>query len=213
MFKDDSEEALGGGRASYLGLQLGSDAAYQNLSELITEILGVVTLRVLGLPSREVGMRGDSMVALSWFREGRVPPTSHGHNAHMLMGALATAGVFRVVSTTHLPAKSQEPGGKSNDPCDRLSRGGTFEEIGYEGSSFLDLDGHPWTQEALSLCDPRRVLERHEDFVDFWKRATGLAQALSRDGVVGVSRIPGYEESPPLDPNVRLWTLEGDTPV
>ena len=179
IFREDADSAMGGGRASFLKLGFGSDPAYQNASELITEILGVVTLRILGVQDVEVGMRGDSLVALAWFRAGRVPPTSHGHNAHMLMGAMAAAGAVRVVGTTHLPAKPPSPGAKSNDPCDRLSRGGSFKEIGYSGDTFLNLDDHPWAVEALDLCDPRRVLDDHDSFVAFWRRARQLAQSLT----------------------------------
>ena len=175
----DSDSAVGGGRASYESLEFGSDASFQNCAELITEILGVVLIRILGYREVEVVMRGDSVVALAWFREGRVPPTSHGHNAHMVMGALAATGAVRVVGTTHLPAKPVVPGGKSNDPCDQLSRGGSFEDIGYGGQAFLDLDGHPWAREALDLCDPRRDLDNHDDFVSFWSRARRLAERLT----------------------------------
>ena len=179
IFVGDSDSAVGGGRASYEKLGFGSDPAFQNCAELITEILGIVVARILGYKDVEVVMRGDSLVALSWFREGRVPPTSHGHNAHMLMGAMAATGAVRVVGTTHLPAKPPNPGDKSNDPCDRLSRGGRFEDIGYGGESFRYLDDHPWAQEAIDLCDPRRMLDVHEDFVAFWARARQLAALVT----------------------------------
>lgn len=182
LYLDGAHEAMGGGRASYdtLGLTTKTTpSAYQNLTELITEILGVVVMRLLGLREVEVAMRGDSVVALAWFREGRIPPTSHGHNAHMLMGALAAAGAVRVVNTEHLPAKAAYVGGKSNEPCDILSRGGSFEDIGCHGDTFVDLDQHPWAQEVLYLCNPDTPIGRHEEFMGFWRRARQLAKELA----------------------------------
>ena len=87
--------------------------------------------------------------------------------------ALCTHCDLQVVSSDHVP-------GIDNIVCDRLSREGTLEELGFHPDDSLDITLDPRLVSLVELCNPMVDAEKAEDFLLQWTGATAVARALAQ---------------------------------
>ena len=66
-----TEILLGGGAVDISMLNFKSNSAYQNTAEFIAVILRIRGLRQLGISTRSISLRGDSITALKWAESGK----------------------------------------------------------------------------------------------------------------------------------------------
>jgi hypothetical protein len=103
-------------------------------------------------------------------------------NAAMVFTLVCIAFGFNIRSAIHKP-------GEENWRADILSRlkekGMSMEEgmksIGFEGVPVVQLEDNPNAMTLLNCCNPRRSIEREEEFNDFWDEIRGALVGLGAD--------------------------------
>ena len=177
-----SEELITGGCCVSLdALQL-TKSDYQNMCEFIGIVVGLATLRRLGLLHRTDGLResvhlrGDSVSALTWAEKERYTG-SNVSNASIIYTLMVLTWSVTVSSTQHID------GAISNKRCDHLSRNPhtaklSDPEVGYPGVQQVDWSEDPVMGRLLRLCDPRTDSKTEEGFQAFWKEAHECIRAL-----------------------------------
>jgi len=155
-----------------LPFDLGSDSSFQNTVEFMAVTVGLGCLAALDIRNSGVHIKGDNRSSLSWcvsqrFRHGR------SRGAAMAYMALCTHCDLQVVSSDHVP-------GIDNIVCDRLSREGTLEELGFHPDDSLDITLDPRLVSLVELCNPMVDAENAENFLLQWTGATTVARALAQ---------------------------------
>jgi hypothetical protein len=107
---DGSERCLGTAAVNFSSLKFGS---FQNATEFITAVLGLVVARRLGL--------GDSKTALSWLKTKRFK-SDIALNTTIILTWVCVKFNLVIGSVTHLPKEE-------NTSADFLSRDGTRESL------------------------------------------------------------------------------------
>jgi hypothetical protein len=180
--KTVTREVVRGGYAVNLGhLGFGTDSSYQNTSEFIGVILGLITLVKMGVRDVDLELRGDSISALSWSESERYSG-ENSTNAAMVFTLTCIAFGINVKNAIH---KS----GKQNWRADTLSRlgenGTSIEEamisIGFGGVPVINLEGDPDAMALLGCCNPLRKIEGEEDFKRFWDEVRSSLVNLGAD--------------------------------
>ena len=161
-----AEVCLGGSAVSLECLDFGDDSSFQNLSEYIGGIIGLIGLVKMGVRKASIEMRGDSVSALTWaqterYRGERVT------NASMVFTALCVNYQLDVQVATHIS-------GVENHRCDALSRLKENESIevvmnriGLGGCSVLDLEGCPSVHALVSACAATTFVNE-DQFIEYW---------------------------------------------
>lgn len=173
--------ALGGAAVDLRALRFGEDSSFQNVSEFVSLLLGVVGAIAMGWDISSVFFIGDSKTALTWAREGRFR-SSNVVNAATALTLIAATRDFNVQGVRHVPKED-------NEACDTLSRRG-------EGESWTSLTGRmvsqtgdysfkelkevqiPGTDTLLGLCDPGLSWLSDEAFAGHWRRAWTWVMSL-----------------------------------
>jgi len=152
-----AESLYGGFIIDLSPLQLEGLPKFQNTAEFITGMVAFKTAYRYSLPMRSVGVRGDSMSAISWLANERFKGERVTNAACAFVLAASEYGVERVVPT-HLPAAS-------NNRCDALSRNVSWIEVQNKfpelrGAMLLDSQAN----ELIAMCDPRQSYANDEEF-------------------------------------------------
>ena len=151
-----TEVAVGVSAVDLTFLEFGEDSSFQNLAEFIGAILAVMGQIILGLSSRSLALRGDSVTALTWAITER-PRGSIVTQAAMLWSLLCVATDVNVSEVTHIA-------GEDNEKCDRLSRRGNApkasveqeaRDMGLTAVNVISFETDGTVMEVLRLCDPR----------------------------------------------------------
>ena len=142
-------------------LNFKSNPAYQNTAEFIAAILGIRGLRQLGIATRSISLRGDSITALKWAESGKFKGDLVG-NASVIFILQSIYENISVSKVTHLSAED-------NWRSDYLSRGGTIVGLKELDKSLgtlvtINLDN----DEVISLCDPNLPTFTEDEFNKFW---------------------------------------------
>lgn len=180
--KPGSDEVISGGCCVSLDCLQLSQSDYQNMCEFIGIVVGLATLRRLGLlhhldGSREsVHLRGDSVSALTWAENERYTG-SNVSNASIIYTLMLLSWSVTVSSTEHID------GAVSNQRCDYLSRHPrtahlSDPEVGYPGVPQIDWSSDTIMTRLLRLCDPRTDSKSEQGFLSFWKEAHECIRAL-----------------------------------
>lgn len=167
------ERLMGGSAASLAALEFGEKSDYQNACEFTGVIMGLVTMRRLGITDMVVGLRGDSVTALSWAENERYRGTIVTNASVLFTLMLLTWGV-EIASVEAIP-------GKDNAEADYLSRNPlttTMGAIGHPDTPYVDLNGDPVVAGIIRLCDPRTDITSEEGFRAFWREASTLIAAV-----------------------------------
>lgn len=157
--EDGSERCVGGSSTSLWRLGFGSDSSNQNVAEFVGIILGILTVKKLGITEIDVELRTDSEVALRW-AEKENPHSDRASNAAILFTMLQIAKSVSVTSTAHIS-------GDDNWRCDRLSRteesrqqpGEVMKSFGYGDVELVELGETEAAAAVLGICDPSRVVD------------------------------------------------------
>ena len=163
-----TEVCVGGSAIDLRFLGFGEDSSYQNLSEYIGGILGLIGLIKLGIKGLNVEMRGDSISALTWAQTERC----RGEivtNASFVFTMLCIAYDLDVKVTTHIS-------GADNHWCDVLSRlaetGDSIRDgmvrIGRGSVDILELEGCQYVRQLLESCSAAVKFAEEGDFISFW---------------------------------------------
>ena len=167
------ERLMGGSAASLAALEFGEVSDFQNTCEFLGVIMGLVTMRRLGIRDMVIGLRGDSVTALSWAESERYRGTNVTNASVLFTLMVLTWGVE--VSFIHaIP-------GEDNSEADHLSRNpltATMTTIGHPSSPHIDLNADPTVARLIRLCDPRTDMTSEEGFRAFWREASALIAAV-----------------------------------
>jgi hypothetical protein len=139
---------------------IGVDSSYQNSMEFIGIVLGVAVAVRYGYRNISLIIKGDSMSALCWAEKGMLRSMHIRRASTMLVMLTVTFGI-EIVDSVHIP-------GIDNIICDRLSRGEDPTKLGWGGRVCVG-ENDEWLMSAMSMCDPKLLLESEEDFTIFWK--------------------------------------------
>ena len=164
--------ALGGVAVDLRSLGFGEDSSFQNVSEFISLLIGVVGAVVMGWDISSVCFIGDSATALTWAREGRFR-SSNVRQAAAAMTVISATRNFNVQGAHHVPKED-------NQACDILSRRGHSEswsslvkrmvsQTGDVGLGDLEEVQVPGIDTLLSLCDPRGGCGGESNFAEHWR--------------------------------------------
>jgi hypothetical protein len=180
--KPANEELIVGGCCVSLDCLELSKSDYQNMCEFIGIVVGLATLRRLGLlhPSdglrESIHLRGDSVSALTWAEDERYTG-SNVSNSSIVYTLMLLIWSGNVSSTEHID------GIVRNKRCDYLSRNPhtaqlSDPEVGCHGVTQVVWNGDPIMDRILRLCDPRTDSKSEEGFRSFWKEAHECIRAL-----------------------------------
>lgn len=180
--KPADEELIAGGCCVSLHCLDLSMSDYQNMCEFIGIVVGLATLRRMGLLHHTDGfresihLRGDSVSALTWAEEERYTG-SNVSNASIVYTLMLLTWSGHVSSTEHIDGLVR------NKRCDYLSRNPNTAqlsdpEVGYPGVSQVVWNSDPIMGRILRLCDPRTDSKSEEGFKSFWKEAHECIRAL-----------------------------------
>ena len=172
------EVPLGGVAVDLRGLGFGMEAKFQNCSEFIGIIVGILGLISEGWDRSAIAVRGDSKTALSWVEKGNFRSSLATNAATVFVAIKATKG-FTVVDATHLSHDE-------NWRTDMLSRKGAeqrwdslIKELGEKDPALKGLPMVPVNiSKLLRLCDPSVVFEQCEEFGKFWGEVQELIASL-----------------------------------
>ena len=173
---------MGGSAVDISQFGFGEDSSFQNVSEFVAAVMGTVMIIKMGLlfmiKDWGVGLRGDSITAITWITKERYRGESVS-NAAMVYTLLGIACGSMVSDATHLSAAN-------NWRADDLSRLSVLKkslpqllkEMGYENVPVVDLMGDKVVMDLLQYMDPNWAVESDEEFKIFWTGVTGAIQQL-----------------------------------
>ena len=173
-----AEVCLGCSAVDLSSLQFGTDSSFQNVSEFIGVILGIIGLVKLGVRDVDILVRGDSISALTWVETERYRG-SLVTNSSWVFTTLSIAYNISVKETIHIP-------GTENSRCDQLSRlGGSGETVlsttgnfGLGSPRILDLGDCKFVRQILRGCDPRTIFSNESEFTDYWSDIRDAIEAI-----------------------------------
>ena len=173
---------LGGSAVDISHFGFGEDSSFQNVAEFVAAVMGIVIIVKMGLlfmiKDYGVGLRGDSITALTWISKEKYRGLSVS-NAAMVYTILGIACGSAVSNAVHLSASD-------NWRADDLSRQSTLgksltqlmNDMGYGGMPEVDLMGDKEVMSLLNYMNPRSVSESDEEFRIFWEGATTTIRSL-----------------------------------
>lgn len=177
---DAQEAVLGGSAVSLRSLNFGEDSSFQNCSEFIGVLIGIIGALQEGWDTSAVWLRGDSTTALAWAEGGRFKSDNVLRAATVMCMICATQGV-RIVGTELWTSEE-------NWVCDELSRleeGMRWENIvrklggrsgRFGGMREVKVEK---AMEVLELCNPRRGMGSEEEFGQFWRDVYDISSKIT----------------------------------
>ena len=178
---DNCEISLGAAAVDLLWLDLVTDSSYQNVTEYMGGLVGLIGLLKLGISNVAVEFRGDSLTALSWAKNEKSKGTLVS-NAAIVFSLLCIRFGLNVQDTTHIS-------GDQNWRCDTLSRlaqekltiSEAFEKIERTQTRVIDMNGSEFTSVLLRSCNPKMMLEKDEEFLFFWNEIQRALNGIESD--------------------------------
>ena len=173
---------MGGSAIDISQFGFGTDSSFQNVSEFVAAVMGTIMIIKMGLlfmiKDMGVGLRGDSITAITWITKERYRGESVS-NAAMVYTLLGIACGSVVSEATHLSAAN-------NWRADDLSRLSVLnkslpqlmKEMDYEKVPIVDLMGDEIVMRLLQFMDPNWAVESDEEFKTFWTGVNGTIQQL-----------------------------------
>jgi hypothetical protein len=161
-------------------LEFGWDSSYQNCSEYITIILGVVGAIAMGWDTSAIEIMGDSETALRWADSGRFK-SNNVINAATVMSVLCATKDVHFMDSKHIPKEQNWHA----DMFSRTEEGETWNQLvrrmrTRDDEIPLNLKEVkiPNLDELLDLCDPRKSFEDEDSFAVFWRRVHYFVDGL-----------------------------------
>ena len=130
-------------------------------------------MRRLGITDLTVGLRGDSVTALSWAEKERYTG-SIVTNASVLFTLMVLSWKVEVSFVQAIP-------GEDNSEADHLSRNpltATMASTGHPDVPHINMNTDPIVSRIIRLCDPRTDITSEEGFRTFWREAHTLVAAV-----------------------------------
>ena len=172
----DDERLLGGSAASLAALDFQNESIefptrYQNTAEFIAIVMGLITIRRLGITDIRILLRGDNRSALKWAADERYAGSTVT-NAAVIFTLMVWMWDVQIAEKEYINTKD-------NVVPDYLSRNpeATLESLGFPDAVHVSLSD-PVAQGLLALCDPRLDISTEQSFREFWKQAHGLITAV-----------------------------------
>ena len=174
------ETLLGGAAVDLRSLNFGWDSSFQNCSEYITIIIGVVGAILMGWDTSAIEIMGDSETALRWADSGRFK-SDNVINAATVMSVICASKDVHFMDSKHIPKEENWHA----DMFSRTEEGETWEQL-VRRMRRRDPDiprnllqvNIPNLSELLDLCDPRREFEDDESFGAYWRRVHAFVDGL-----------------------------------
>jgi hypothetical protein len=179
----DAGEMLGHAAVYPLPWQTTTDSSYQNTSELMAVVLGLLIAAYLGRTNFSFSATGDSTTTLSWLVKDRVA-SSLGTRAGIAYAIIAsTLGAF---NTGTLFKR-----GVDNTLYDDLSRGvGSDETRALSPHTKFDCGPGAPAYKILALCDPQSPKLTLRETLTFITSITQLLSEVQEAGRYRRSRTP-----------------------
>ena len=173
---NSAEVCLGGSAVDLRFLEFQEDSSFQNLSEFLGIILGIVGLVKLGYSNADIELRGDSISALTWAEAERYRGENIT-NASMVFTSLCIAFGMNVKIASHIA-------GVKNERCDELSRvtssgksvASIMEKYKLTYAPEVYIGDNAKVQQLLLECDPSLKFPTEKHFLDSWGR---IREAIS----------------------------------
>jgi hypothetical protein len=174
------ESLLGGAAVDLRTLEFGWDSSFQNCSEYITIVIGVVGAIAMGWDTSAIEIVGDSETALRWAESGRFR-SDNVINAATVLSLICVGKDVHFTDSRHI-AKEQnwhadmfsrpEEGESWNQLVRRMRRKDQDIPIDLMEVQIPNLS------ELLALCNPKRVYEDEDSFGLFWRRVHAFVESL-----------------------------------
>jgi hypothetical protein len=158
---DQRETRLGACQFSLYSLDFQDDSSFQNTSEFLAAIVGLMLAIRLGCSGASVCFRGDSISALTWLESGRF------RSSYTIKCASVLTHLC-IVHNIHVN-KSQHISADMNFLADALSR---FHDHGLPTSALYGIDPSP----LIHAVNPKVPIDTDELYVSFWKSISRLTQ-------------------------------------
>lgn len=168
----DGSRIVRGGFAVDLGpMEFGCDSSFQNVSEFVGIVMGLVALALIGVRDVALEVEGDSRAALAW-AQSNCFRSSSATRASMVFTLVCLAFGFSIAEASHIS-------GEDNWQADILSRlveSESVEEalvrIGYPGVPVIRVSDNVHANTLLSCCVPDREGKTmgEVEFTPFWGR-------------------------------------------
>ena len=160
-------------------IEFNDESSYQNLSEFIGVIFGLLMLRSLGIMHTGVLLKGDSVTAMRWSETERFRGLLSRPAALTYLNVCIEFG-YEIVGSEYVTSEN-------NHECDRLSRGVSPQVLCQEG---LCLPGLIYTMEEsvghlLSLCNFSHSFNTTADLLSFWGRVKEYLNQLDSSSCGG----------------------------
>jgi hypothetical protein len=160
-------------------LGFNGDSSYQNTSEYIGALIGVIGLVQLGLRGMDIELRGDSMSALTWAETER-PRGELVTNATMVYTVLCVTYGIETKRTSHIC-------GDDNYRCDKLSRLSesgqsvheVLQQLGLHNVPDLGLEKDCRFRSLIDCCGPATKFKSEKEFETFWREIKGITDSLT----------------------------------
>jgi hypothetical protein len=163
------DNLIGIGRVSF-PYNLGNNPMYQNLAEFTAVVIGCVCLVRKGFTHIAIQLHGDNKTSLKWGSSERFKG--------ILSRCAALVYVLIGIKYNLVVCSSVHIAGVDNILHDKLSRGVTPTELGYDATKILNLQSDIAIHRFLELCDPNRIIENYDQFLLFWSDVRQAIVAL-----------------------------------
>jgi hypothetical protein len=172
------EVCLGGGAADLTQFGFGTNSGYQNTSEFIGAVIGIVALITLGVRGEGVKLRGDSKTALKWGREEKVKGVE-AINAAIVMAAICVRFGIEVNDSEFI---SGEDNWKADDLSRSIQKGRSVREImtsmGFGDKPVIEIDNGSAASRLKEACRPGVGVGSEQQFITLWKEIRSASEDL-----------------------------------
>jgi hypothetical protein len=152
---------IGACQFSFHSLDFQNDSSFQNTSEFLVAIVGLMLAIRLGCLGASVCFRGDSISALTWLESGRFR-SSYAIKCASVLTHLCIVHHIHVNKSQHISADK-------NFLADALSR---FHDHGLPTSALYGIDPSP----LIHAVNPKVPIDTDDLYVSFWKSISRLTQ-------------------------------------
>lgn len=126
------------------------DSSFQNTSEYIATLIGLLLAHSLGLHDFSYILMGDNITSLQWSRK-QVVKSTFARRANIAVAILSSVLAAQVHQVIHVP-------GVDNVRYDGLSRGKSAQDLGLDPALQYHADDSTPLARCVALCDPRNPL-------------------------------------------------------
>jgi hypothetical protein len=176
---EEGEVCLGGGAADLTHFEFGTDSGYQNTSEFIGAVVGVIALIKIGIRGEGVRLRGDSKTALKWGREEKVKG-AEALNAAIVMAAICVRCGIEIVDSEFI---SGEENWKADALSRRIQKGRNIREImvsiGFGDKPVIEIDRDTIAARLIEACRPGVKVGSETRFRALWSEIRNASGELN----------------------------------